>query len=93
MNTGNDDKNDDTNDEIGSAPRPGQSGTEGFSPQLAGHAKADHAHTTSFDMSTQYRAVSGAGDTLGGQEESARQRQGATSAAGRILARIPGPTG
>lgn len=59
-----------------------QSGTKGFGPQLSGHGKANHAHTSSFNAESPSGYPS-AREASGGQEEGGRPRQAATSSVGR----------
>lgn len=63
-------------------------GTVGFSPQLAGHAKANHSNTSSFDAGPPNYTLPGypsSKETAPGQEEGGRKRQPTTSIAGRVL--------
>jgi hypothetical protein len=63
-----------------------QDGTKGFSPQLSGHAKADHAATSSFDAGPPKYTQPGypSSKETAGQEEGGRKRQSTTSAVGRV---------
>jgi hypothetical protein len=57
-------------------------GTKGFSPQLGGHAKAGHYHTSSFDLGPPDYTLPGypTSNKTAGQEEGGRRRQPTTSA-------------
>lgn len=63
-----------------------QDATAGFSPKLGGHAKANHAHTSSFDAGPPDYTLPGyptSKDTAG-QEEGGKKRQPTTSVVGRV---------
>lgn len=61
-------------------------GTKGFSPQLSGHAKADHAHTSTFDAGPPRYTMPGhpSNKETMGQEENGSNRQATTSAVARV---------
>jgi hypothetical protein len=71
----------------GSANSDTEDGAKGFSPQLSGHSKAAHSHTTSFDVEdarySENAAKAGQEKEQPGQDEG-RMAQPTTSAAGRL---------
>lgn len=81
--------------------RDNKAGTEGFSPQLSGHGKADKSHTSSFDAGPPDYTLPGfpsGRETAPGPEEImkeqeiGRKRQPTTSIAGRIYDKSEKPS-
>lgn len=71
----------------GSANADTEDGAKGFSPQLSGHSKAAHSHTTSFDVDDAHywkKDTKGQEKEQPGQDEG-RMAQPTTSAAGRLV--------
>jgi hypothetical protein len=61
-------------------------GTAGFSPQYAGHAKAAHDHTTSFDVEkSNHASQSNPSKAAAKGAGSAQRREPTASVTGRIL--------
>lgn len=77
-------RNQDSKD-LPASQRDAKDGTLGFSPQLGGHAKTDHANTSSFDAGSPDYTLPGypSSKETAGQEEDGRKRQPTTSSVAR----------